>query len=229
MTVSELQDLVRTKCGVPGLDPFQLRTFCRWGRRELESRGNFYYALASAPKDFALADGTQTYGITVSGAGNLNLPLFKEAHSMFIRGTSTAQDWSFLPVGAWEGSVDFPNTTKAKPQIAVVNNDTLYFFAVPDAAYNVRLIYFNWTEMPTDVTDTDELLTNWDQALFYATMMAAKRFLEQSMAAGDAWEVMLKDQVEKLKDFTNKRLKDPINTMSTREAAQILQASGAAQ
>lgn len=226
--LTEVMDMVRSKLGVPDLDPFQLQQFCRWGRRELEVRGNYYYALGSTPKDFTCTAGTQTHAILTSGGVALNLPNFKSAHSMFIRGITTAQDWITLPVGSWEGSVDHANTTQGKPQMALINGNTLYFFPVPDAAYNVRLIYFDWTTNPADITvTTDELINNWDQALFWASVMVGKRFLENSQAAGDAFERLVDEQVEKLKAFTNERLKDPVNTMSTREAAMILQASGA--
>lgn len=222
-TVSELQDMLRSKLGIPDLDPFQLTTFLRWGRHELEVRGNYYYGIDKV--DSALVAGTQTYSITSSTAPGLGKTNFKEYHSLFIREVA-GQTWIPVPVGAWEGSVDAAHTTQDKPQYAVIHDSMLYVFPVPDAAYPIRLIHFNWTTNPTDITSTDELFTNWEMALFSASMMASKRFLEQSASAGDAWEVLMKDEINKLRDFTNARLRDTINSMSVREAAQVLQASG---
>lgn len=223
--VSEVQDLLRTKLGQPDLDPLTLKMFLEWGRYELLSRGNYYFDVGL--KDHTLVNAQQTYSLTASTSNGLGITNYKEHRELFIRDVSGAT-WLPVPIGSWDGSLpDHSHTVAGKPQVATVENETLYLFPTPDAAYPVRLLHFNWSTNPADVTSTDELFTRWSQAIFYAAMMVAKRFMTQNPAAGDEWEKMMDDQCEKLKAFTNKRLQDIVNTMSTREAATILQASGA--
>ena len=224
MTVSEFQDMVRRKLGVPDLDPTDLQLFAVWGRYELESRGNYYYGIAL--KDHTLTASTQSYSLTSSSGTGLGITAYKEHRELFIRDAS-GQIWLPVPIGSWDTTLpDHAHSTTGKPQAATIENETLYLFPSPDAAYNIRLVHFNWTTNPADITSTDELFTRWSQAIFYSTMMVAKRFQTQNPQAGKEWEDMMTAQIKQLKEFTNRRLSSSINSMSVREAATVLQASG---
>jgi hypothetical protein len=223
-TVSEIQDMVRRKIGVPNLDPEDLKMIMAWGRSELESRGNYYYGVAL--KDTALTASTQSYSLTSSTGAGFGLTNYKEHRSLFIREVSGA-NWLPLPIGGWDSALpDHSHTVSNKPQAAVIENDTIYFLPTPDAAYPIRLYHFNWTTNPESLSGTDELFTRWSQAIYYACMFTGKNFTNNSQNAGAQYEELMMTQVERLKDFTNRRMEDLINTMSTREAAQVLQASG---
>ena len=228
MTVSEFQDLLRRKLGIPDLDPFELKYIVAAGRRELETRGNYYYMAASAPKDHTLVVSQQSYNITVSTSNGLGLTNYKDKRALFIQEVAGTQ-WIPVPIGNLQSSIEEKITTAAKPQSAVVDGDLLYFFPTPDAAYPIKLTYFDWTATPTDVTDTDELLTRWPDAVLYASVMFGKRYLTQGKDQATEWEAMMKEQIELLKKYTKARMGEMDTEISTSEAARILQASGGQQ
>jgi hypothetical protein len=227
MLLSEMQDMVRRKLGIPDMDPFELQTILAWARYELESRGNFYFGVGL--KDHTLTSSNQSYSLTSGTGTGMGITNYKEHRALFIRDVSGAT-WLPVPIGSWDMALpEYSHTVTGKPEVAVVENETIYFFPTPSAAYPVRLLHFTWTTNPADVTTTDELLTRWSQALFYAAMMVGKNYLTQNPQAGAVWEDMLASQVKVLKDFTNRRLQSVINTMNSSEAAQVLQASGGQQ
>ena len=226
-SVSEIQDLLRSKLGVPDIDPFVLKYILAQGRRELETRGNYYY-MVGGPKDHTLTISTQSYSLTSSSGTGLGITNYKDKRSLFIKDVAGTQ-YIQLPIGSWVSSIEEMPTTSAKPQAAVIENDTIYFLPTPDAAYPVRLLYFNWTTNPADITSTDELFTRWPDAILYASIMAGKRFLTQGKDQASEWEGMMKDQISLLKKFTKSRIGEPDDGISTSEAATILQAAGAPQ
>jgi hypothetical protein len=67
------------------------------------------------------------------------------------------------------------------------------------------------------------MLTRWYLALLYASVMVGKKYLTQNPQAGAEFEELMKDQIELMKAFTNRRMREQVNTMSTSEAATILQ------
>lgn len=219
MKVSEIGDLVRSKLGAPDLDPVELKFILEAGRREIETRCNAYWMVGDADK--TLTASTATYDVV----SDWSITHFKEQRHLFIRDVGGTQ-WLQVPIGGYNSTFDvLPTTPNAKPEMATMNNATLHFFATPDNAYPVKFFYFKWTTNPTDITDTDEMFTNWFQLALYASLYVGKKYMTQNKDSAQEWEELMKEQVEVLKVFTNRRLGEQANQMSTREAAQILQAA----
>jgi len=230
MIYSALRDLVRTKLGQPDLDPTELDLFCDGGRHELESRGQYYFN--AGLKDHNLVSGEGNYSLTstpsgpnASAANGFNLTSYKEHRSLFIRDVAGTA-WLGLPIGSWQSGLDMLPTTSAKPQMAVVENETLWFVPTPNAAYPVKLLHWNWSANPAAGTSTDEILTRWYMALLYAACWVGRKYITQDPNAGKDFEELMLEQVELMKEFTNRRMREPVNKISTSEAATILQASG---
>jgi len=233
MIYSALRDLVRTKLGDPSLDPTELDLFMDGGRHELESRGNYYYE--AGRKTHTLVSGEGNYSLTSTtsgpastGTSGLNLTSYKEHRSLFIQDVS-GTTWLPLEIGSWHSGLDMLPTTSAKPQMAVVENETLWFVPTPNAAYPIVLLHWNWSANPALGTSTDELLTRWYMALLYAACWVGKKYITQDVNAGKDFESLMLDQIELMKEFTNRRMREPVNKISTSEAATILQAAGSPQ
>ena len=223
MIYSALRDLARTKLGDPSLDPTELDLFMDGGRHELEVRGQYYFN--AGLKDHTLVADSQSYSLTSTTSNGFNLTSYKEHRSLFIRNVSGV-DWIPLPIGSWQSGLDMMPTTAAKPQMAVVENETIWFIPTPNAAFPVKLLHWNWSANPVAGTSTDEMLTRWYLALLYAACWVGRRYLTQDANAGREFEALMLDQVELMKEFTNRRMREPVNRISTSEAATILQQAG---
>ncbi len=225
MILSAFQDMVRGKLGVIDIDPADLDFIIEQGRRGLELRGNYYYM--SGTKDFLTVANQDTHSIvgTNLGTNDLGLVDYKLHDEAYIK-TVLGTQWLPIEIGTFASALDLYSTTAAKPKAIVIDNEDLIFYPTPDTIYQIKFFHWNWTSSPIDVSSTDELLKRWPLAFLASAVWFGKRWLTQNPNAATEWETTMDDQVELLKSFTNERLISPVNKMSTRAAAQILQASG---
>lgn len=224
MTVSEFQDLLRGKLGDPSLEPFLLEYFMAGGRRMIETESNAYWMVGK--REASLVSSTQSYSITSTTGNGWGLTDYKMHRGLWVREVA-GTDWYESPIGSWKASLEEQSTSLSdRPRSAVVENDTIYMFPTPDTTYPYIFLYWAWTASSVTITDTDELLTRWPDLLLWASVIAGKRYQLNSPEAGAEFDEIFTKELERLKDFTNKRLGFPANQMSTREAAQVLQASG---
>ena len=221
MNLSQIQDLVRIEAGEPDMAPERLDYAVEAGRKEIESRGNFYWQASHV--EFVT-------GATVADYDVLNdwFALdFKEPRFLFMQ-RATGEKWIPIPIGSWYSTLpETTDTATGFPERASYEGNILTLMDTPDQQYNGWFYYFAWTANPENAMDTDDLLTNHPQMMLTASIYSIKKLNVRNPGDAAPWEQLMEDEIEKAKALTNRILKEPANVASPREAAQILQSQAA--
>jgi len=227
MTISEAMDITRSLCGKPDVDPLLLRFAMDEGRREIERLGNYYWMAQKIALN--LFEDVQEYSITTASGNGFDLSDFKIHRYAFMKAESASDDsdveWYKLPIGSHSDAMDVAQSDdEGRPEAASIENTTFFCYPTPDQVYDLQFFYFGWTTNASDITDTDELFTRWPMMIIAAALSVLVPLVTKNKEDAAFWLKMRDDEIEKAKDFTNKRLGEPANQMSASEAAKILQA-----
>ena len=214
MTGSEVRDIVRESVGRDKASEHFLLWGLTQGLREIEKAGNFYWM--RAVKTWSCVVDQQGYSITTSASSGLNIPNHKDNRILLISDqTLTNPDWDevFGPIDMEDAGLSFADTDEGMPVIYSIDEDTttgsitdlagsstptkiLLYPPKPDKTYSMRLHYYQWTSLPTDLTlETHEVLKRWPEALIYTATEAIMVNLTKDPAAGVYWRAK----------FTNKQ------------------------
>lgn len=186
----EVRDIVRENVGRDKLSLHMLNYAMETGLRRLEKAGNFYWM--RGVKTWSTVVNQQAYPITVATSGGLNIPNFKDNRILLTSDqTLSNPDWDevFGPIDMEEAGLEFADTDTGMPIIYAIDEDVatgtldnpvgttgpriLLYPTLPDKTYSMRLHYYQWTSLPTDVTlETHEVLKRWPEALIYAATAA---------------------------------------------------------
>lgn len=186
----EVRDIVRENVGRDQLSKHMLDYAMDQGLRAIEKAGNFYWM--RAVKTWSCVVDQQGYFLTTSTSSGLNIPNFKDARILLVSDqTLSNPDWDevFGPIDMEEAGLEFADTDTGMPVIYSLDEDTttgdvadpvgstpikvLLYPNKPDKTYSMRLHYYQWTSLPTDITtDNHEVLIRWPEALIYAATAA---------------------------------------------------------
>lgn len=207
MTLGEAKDLVREHFGRLGFNSTMLVEALKQGRRLVEQQGNFWWMRAE--KDFTLTVDQGEYSIIASASNGLNLPDFKQPIALSYRDVD-GTDWSPVSLGERDKSVLdllYQTDDEGAPQDAVVFVNTLHLYPPdPDAEYPMRLYYFQWTDGPTSNTETDDLLTQFPEALIYAAHVVGYEQILKDFQGAGYWRQRFEEQLVLLKRENIERL-----------------------
>ncbi len=199
MTIGEVRDIVRELVERFNIPAHVLNYAMGRGRREIENRENFYWMSVATPKDWSTVDGQQGYSVTLSTSNGLGITNFKDIR---ILGTKTTSDTAYSEVDTdpplEELAIAFATDDKGQPEVAILENDTLLLFPPdPDAVFDMRLYYWQWTANPTANGTSDELTTRWPEALIYGATMAVHE-TKKDLAGAQYWEKMMEKEIVKI-------------------------------
>ena len=171
MLYYEVKDMVREHFGRLGLPTSILDIALAESRKMIEREGNFWWMRGIA--NFNLVASTTTYAI---GSGlAIDIAKFKDARALQQK-TSTATRWEPVELGVIDQedlNLMYDNDDTGEPEYAIIDNTTLYVYPpLPDAAYNMRLYYYKWTDNPgANTSTTDELCLYYGSALVYGALI----------------------------------------------------------
>ena len=209
MKYGEAKDHVRDHIGDKDIPTYQLDYFMAQGRRELETRGNFYWMVGI--KDWSTIVGQQDYSITGTSTGQLGLTNFKEMRFLVARTTGTTR-WTPVRQKTFGESLTFYETSKQGiPERVVIENETLYLFPpLPDKTYDMKLFYFQWTSFPTTANlGTDELLTRWPQAVIWGATLHGTLVRTKNLDLAKPYQDLLQMEIDKIQPYSDQRLNLP--------------------
>ena len=224
MELYKVRDIVRENVGRDKLAYHMLNYALDAGLRRIEKAGNFYWM--RAVKTWSAVVNQQAYPITTSASGGLNIPNFKDSRILLVSDqTLTNPDWDevFGPIDMEEAGLEFADTDTGMPVVYSIDEDTvtgtlvdptgstvpqiLLYPPEPDKTYSLRLHYFQWTSLPTDVTtDNHEVLVRWPEALIFA-------------ATGEGILAAMKDP--QLAEYWFGRFDNPANKVDPGELTKI--------
>ena len=224
MKLYEVRDIVRENVGRDKLAKHMLDYALDQGLRRIEKAANFYWM--RAVKTWSCVVNQQAYSITTSTSSGLNLPNFKDERILLVSDqTLTNPDWDevFGPEDMEDLGLEFADTDTGMPVVHAISESTttgtlsdlagstsdqiLLYPPLPDKTYSMRLHYFQWTSLPTDVTtETHEVLKRWPEALIYA-------------ATGEGILAAMKDP--QLATYWFNRFDNPTNRMDPGELTKM--------
>lgn len=206
MNVYAVRDIVRENVGRDKMAQHLLDYAMEQGLRRIEKAGNYYWM--RAVKTWSAVVDQQGYFITTSTTGGLNIPNYKDTRILLVSDqTLTNPDWDevFGPIDMEEAGLAFSDTSTGMPLIYSTDDDTvtsdlanptgttppkiLLYPPKPDKTYSMRLHYYQWTSLPTDVTSDDhEICLRWPEALIYAaTAVGIETVLKDPQLASYWW------------------------------------------
>jgi hypothetical protein len=207
MVLGQLKDLLRDSLGRRDLPTHLCKFFLDSGRRDIEKSHNFYWM--RTVKNFNTVAAQGSYSITTGTTNGLNIPDFKDLRILFEK-SSESVAWSPVETKEFEEAWQiYATDEEGEPEVAVFDNETLYLFPpVPDAAYNVRLYYWQWTANPTSNQDTDEVLTRWPELLLYSASAFGTQWLTKNPQLVQPFQAMFEREAVKVKRYSDDRLFD---------------------
>lgn len=211
MKIFEIKDRVRAHIGTYDLPNWQLDQYVDGGRREVEKLVNGHWMRKR--KNFVTVASQQTHGITAAGVSDLNLPNFKDARILFVKPTDGTR-WAEvdLDMDFEEAEQLYETDEKGEPEVGVIDDETLYFFPIPDKVYDCRLFHYEFTSNPTQTGTEDALIKRFPEALIYASDMFGAREFLKDFAKAAAWEEQLRGEINKI-DLYNKARAWPTRVM----------------
>ncbi len=182
MNLYEVRDIVRENVGRDKISEHLLKFSLDEGLRNVEKTGNYWWMRAT--KTWNCIINQQAYDMTDATNGGLNIPNFKDFRILLTQDqTLSNPDWDevFGPIDIEECGLEFADTDTGMPVIYCLDESTttgtneastsklLVWPPNPDKIYNMRLHYYQWTSLPTDITlDTHDILRRFPEALIYA-------------------------------------------------------------
>lgn len=191
MYLWEAKDIVRSHFGGTAFPTIQLDHALTQGRRMIEAHANFWWM--QGERDFALAVDQQDYPVY---SGAINLPNFKDVRALSWREPDGV---SFEPVAFGDNTKEeldvlYDTDDEGSPEIAVVENDTIFVYPPkPDKAYPMRLYRYLWTDNPAQ-TDDDDLLKFFPMALVYAALAWGYELQLKDLQGAAYWTQLLGGQ-----------------------------------
>jgi hypothetical protein len=207
MVLGQLKDLLRDSLGRRDLPTHLCQFFLDSGRRDIEKSHNFYWMRTVKTWNLTIDQGD--YSISTSTSNGLNIPAFKDIRILFQK-ESTDVAWNPVEIKDLDECLQIYSTdSEGAPEAAVIDNDTLSLFPVdPDQAYNMKLLYWQWTSNPTSNQDTDELLTRWPELLLYAASAFGMQWLTKNPQLVLPFQQMFERESVKVKRYSDDRLMD---------------------
>ena len=195
MELYKVRDVVREHIGgADAISEASLTWALERGLREIEKTGNFYWM--EAKKDWACVVNQKAYSVYTSTAGGLNIPNYKDTRTLFVSDqTLPNPDWDevFGPENIEEVQLEFADTDTGMPVVWTVeegNTDVSIdvWPPKPDKIYSMKLFYYQWTTLPTDLTAaTHEVLARWPEALIYLAVEQGLIMKTKDLMAGTFW------------------------------------------
>lgn len=200
MKLFEVRDIVRENVGRDKITEVYLKWSLDQGLREIEKTGNYYWMRAT--KTWNCVVSQQAYSIYTSASSGLNIPAFKDVRILLTQDqTLPNPDWDevFGPEDMEAAGLEFADTDTGMPVSFAIDESTttgtqelssniLVYPPLPDKIYNMRLHYYQWTALPTDITsEAHEVLKRWSEALIYLATEAAVVGLTKDPQFGVYW------------------------------------------
>lgn len=204
MKLFEIKDRVRDHNKTDDLDDIILIQALDSGRRQVEQRLNAYW-MRKKKSGFSLIVDTQDYSISAAGPSGLNLPNFKDARIAFVK-KSTDKEWDEVDLNMdFEDAILlYATDEKGRPEVGVIDNDTLTLYPIPDATYDFLMYHYEWTSNPTQLND-DELTKRFPEALIYAADMIVAREVLKDFGKAAGWEEQMLKELAKIERHSKLR------------------------
>jgi hypothetical protein len=190
MLLGEVKDVVREHFGRVGLPTTILDISLAEGRKLVEKEANFWWMRDIT--DFSAGVDQQEY--TIGDGEDVDIDNFKDARALQYK-LSTANDWESIELGVMdeeELNELYSEDDEGPPEHAVIDNVTLKLFpANPQFVYDMRLYHYNWTDNPTDNTETDDLIRNYGMALVYGACLWGYEMQLKDLQAAQYWRNLL--------------------------------------
>lgn len=227
MEYYKVRDVVREHIGgADAISEASLTWACERALREIEKTGNFYWM--EAKKNWSIVVNQQAYSVYTSTSGGLNIPNFKDPRVLLVSDqTLSNPDWDevYGPENIEDVHLEFADTSTGMPVVYTAeegNTDiTLNIWPpLPDKTYSMRLFYYQWTSLPTDLSAaTHEVLARWPEALIYLAVEQGLIMKTKQLDAGQAWRRLFDDpaqprantELNKIKRFNQDRQKSTRN------------------
>jgi hypothetical protein len=214
MIVGRIKDVVRTGIGREDLHPDLLSFFLDSGLRMIEKKGNFYWMRDEV--DFSLTIDDQDYTISASP---VSISAYKDTHVMLAKAPSDVVYYEVPWAEKEQLDQVYSSDDSGWPEAYYVDqDDVLYFYPKPDVAYNIRMVPFVWTNLPTsNLVETHEILKRFPEALIYASIAFGLEWLTHNPEQIAPWTQKLAVEMLEIKrqDHRRKQL-DNINFMPSR-------------
>ena len=193
MPLGKAKDVFREHFGRVGLNTAILSLGLTEGRKLIEKEGNFWWMRGT--QDIVAAIGQQEY--TIEDGGDFDIANFKDARFLMQK-ESQESNWSPIDLGVTdqeELDMVYDDDDEGEPERAVIENATVRLYPpLPDKAYDLRLYYYEWTDNPTDNTDTDDLLKNWGMAVCYGAIIWGFEMQLKDHQGAQYWRTLLGGQ-----------------------------------
>jgi len=217
MNLYEIRDIVRENVGRDKASLHLLDWGVEKGLREIEKTGNYYWM--RAVKTWSAVVDQQAYSLTTTGTSSsgLNIPNYKDTRILLVSDqTLSNPDWdevfgptdmediglSFadtstgMPI-AWGLDESTTTTTLEDPNVSATSPNILLYPPKPDKTYSLRLHYYQWTSLPTDVTSNNhEVLIRWPEALIYLATEAILNSITKDPQFAVVWRLKFSDPKE---------------------------------
>lgn len=216
MLVSEVEDVLRLKFAIPDMSPVLLKFIRDAARSEIESKGNFYWQ--ADHEDITIPVGDDEFNVRT----DFVVPDFFDFRFIALQRNDK---WRFIFPGSWQATLEGVAVTGTGfPERCTFENGVLRISPIPDDEIEGTLFYFKSTEEPSDVSETDDLYTDFPQLILFQSLAVGERLLNKNLEAAKVWEDLAQEQVEKALMYTQKVLGEPGEEISASTAAKILQA-----
>jgi len=197
MLLFEIKDYVREHFGRIGIPTSFLNLALELGRKEIENEANFWWM--EDERDFNLTAATATYPFQ---SGTILEPNFKDLRGLYWK-KSTELQWTPMGIGPKDKAeldLEYETTEIGEPEQAVVHNATLHIYPIPDAVatYNMRMYFYQYTAMPTQIT-ADDLTLGFPMALIYSALAQGYELELKDMQSAAYWRKLLSMQIPKIK------------------------------
>lgn len=190
MYLYEAKDFVREHFGRLGLPSTLLNLALAEGRKMIEREGNFWWMRTIA--DWSLIVGQQEY--TIEDGGDVDIANFKDARALQYK-ESSEERWGHIDLGIIEEdelNLMYDEDDDGPPEFAVIDNVTLKLYPPePDEAYDMKLYAYQWTDNPTDNTETDDLLRNYGIAVCYGALIWGFEIELKDIQGAQYWRSLL--------------------------------------
>ncbi|HEY7419229.1 MAG TPA: hypothetical protein VH593_28865 [Ktedonobacteraceae bacterium] len=190
MLLGEAKDVVREHFGRLGLNTAILTLGLTEGRKLIEREGNFWWMRGTY--DASAVINQQDYSI--ESGGDFDIDNFKDARALLTKKASDV-DWQPVELGIVDHEeLDqmYDEDDVGMPEYALIDNTTLKLYPpLPDYEYDLRLYFFQWTDNPTNNTDTDDLLKNYGMAVCYGAIIWGFEMQLKDLQGAGYWRNLL--------------------------------------
>lgn len=203
MKLFEVRDQVRENIGRDKAPEHLLKYALDKGLREIEKTGNYWWMRATKTWNCVISQ--QAYNMTVSTSNGLNIPKFKDFRILLTQDqTLSNPDWDevFGPIDIEEAGLEFADTDTGMPVIYSLDESTatatnealtsqlLVWPPLPDKIYNMRLHYYQWTALPTDInSESHDILLRFPEALIYIATAVGVVAITKDPQMGLFWQL----------------------------------------